>query len=218
MPDLDADERDAARADLVALRAYLDDTAGPLGHGELIRALRAGDPRLRPYAACLTSGLRRMPTFRGVVLHGAGPDVDRLEGLRPGGGLLDPAPVSGVLADGRTAVPSGARYAIWSVTGRRVRHLADGREHSDEVVFPAGTPFRVLDVRVGTASPLVLLRELPAPDRPGAVAAGPDAPTGLGDADRAVLARLDDTLRGRSQPPGKTGWPPRCSGPIGEGP
>ncbi|MFC4033951.1 hypothetical protein ACFO3J_21060 [Streptomyces polygonati] len=218
MPDLTAEEREAARADLIALRAYLDDAVGPLGHRELTRALRGGDDRLLPYAACLASGLRRMPTYRGLLLRGTGAEDGRMEDLLPCAGLSDRAPVSAVLSGGGTALPPGARYALWSVTGRRVRHLSDGRDHPDEVVFPAGTPFRVLDVRPGGASPLVLLRELPTPDTRAAAAAGQEAPAGLDDADRAVLARLEDALRGRPHPAGKGGWPPRCAGPIGDGP
>lgn len=222
-----ADVRAEARADLMAVTAYMGDPDGPLGHGELTRALRTGDDRLLSYAACLASGLHRMPTYQGLVLRGTGTKADHSGGPRPGDRLADLAPVSAVVPDGGPPLPGGACYAVWSVTGRRVRRLSDDHDgyddHTDhnEVVFLAGTSFRVLDTRMDTASPLILLRELPGLGVAGTASARstrPDAPAGLDEVDRAVLGWLDDALRGQSKRSGRTAWPRRCAGPIGEGP
>ncbi|SFL33663.1 hypothetical protein SAMN05192584_11734 [Streptomyces pini] len=214
MPALRGHDQEATRADLVALLLYLRMPDGPLGHGELDRCLRAGDPRLLPYAACVASALRRMPSFRGPVLRGAGPSgTGKPPAPAPGTVLRDPAPVSALPGDGRGPSPASARYAIWSVTGRRVRQLSDGTgptARHDEVVFAPGTAFRVLDVRAGGPSPLLLLRELPAGS-----AAAPAGHAQPDDRDRAVLARLDEALRQRPSGAAAFDWPGRCAGPVG---
>ena len=217
LPALTEEERAAAEADLTALRLYLDGDEGPLGHRELTRALRAGHGGLQAYAACLASGLRRMPAYRGVVLRGAGsaPDDDE-ESLPVGSPLRDLAPLSAVPVTASAALPRGPRYLIWSVTGRSTRSVTGGER--DEVVFAPGTPFRVLDVRRGGASPLVLLRELPVSAAAPAARTRSAAPAELDSADLATLARLDEASRARSAAAGTGSWPDRCAGPIGEGP
>jgi hypothetical protein len=123
--------------------------------------------------------------------------------VRPGQLLRDPAPVSGVPLDpvGKTGV-AGAGYAILSVTGRRTRQLLD---EGDEIVFPPGTAFMVLDVRTDGAVPLVLLRQLPGKEGAASV---------LEDVDDTALTRLDQALAGR-RAPGEGTWPDRCAGPVG---
>ncbi|WP_063736166.1 hypothetical protein [Streptomyces sp. RTd22] len=215
MPALRGQEQEAARADLIALHLYLHASEGALRHDELARALRRGDKPLLPYAACVASGLRRLPSYRGVALRGAGAEgVD--EGLAPGDLLRDPAPVCALpLAPGAPR-PRGAQYAISSVTGRRVRQLTDrpgAGAARDEVVFPPGTLLRVLDVREEGDAPLILLREVPlttpnAQPEPGAGE--------LDSADRAALDRMDEVLRGHSVAPGPFSWPELCDGPLGQ--
>ncbi|MET9442318.1 hypothetical protein [Streptomyces sp. NPDC006610] len=211
MPALRGQEQEAARADLIALLLYLRSPDGTLGHEELDRCLRAGDPRLLPYAACVASALRRLPSFRGAVLRGPGPGTPATPA--PGTVLRDPAPVSALPGDGRGPSFASARYAIWSVTGRRVRQLFDATGPSaphDEVVFAPGTAFRVLDVRNEGPSPLVLLRELPAD--PAAAPLGHAEPD---DRDRAVLARLDEAPARHPGGGAVFDWPDRCAGPLG---
>ncbi|MEW2118343.1 hypothetical protein AB0945_24755 [Streptomyces sp. NPDC005474] len=202
MPTLRGAAQEAARADLIAVRMYLQNGEGPLNHRELTRSLRDGDPRLLSYAACLASGLGRLPSYRGAVLRGPGGAPGHGE-LRPGTILRDPAPLSGLPLDpaGKDQV-AGVGYAIWSITGRRVRQLLDSGE---EIVFTPGTPFRVLDVRTEGATPLVLLRQLP------------DMTTTTGvleDADHTALERLQHALADRTSPT-EGEWPERCSGPAG---
>lgn len=207
MPTLRGAAQEAARADLIAVRMYLQNGEGPLNHRELTRSLRAGEPRLVPYAACLASGLGRLPSYRGAVLCGPGTAPGQGE-LRPGAVLRDPAPLSGLPLDPAGKDRSeGVGYAIWSITGRRVRQLLDSGE---EVVFTPGTPFRVLDVldvRTEGATPLVLLRQLP---ETAMTTSGV-----LEDADHTALERLQHALTDRTSPgPGE--WSERCSGPIGQ--
>ncbi|WP_320776194.1 hypothetical protein [Streptomyces sp. CRN 30] len=197
-------EREAARVDLIAVRTYLRDDGGPHDHTDLTKSLRAGEKRFLSYAGCLASGLARLPAHRGAVVRGPGGPATpaALAGVRPGAVLRDPAPLSCLpLAPGEEPV-AGVGYAIWSLTGRRVRGLrADG----DEVVFAPGTAFKVLAVRSDSPAPLVLLRQLP------------DVPTEstvLDDVDETALARLDHVLAGRTAP-GPGDWPDRCAGPVG---
>ncbi|MER6959000.1 hypothetical protein [Streptomyces sp. NPDC000618] len=215
MPALRAQEQEAARADVIALHIYLNSPDGPLAPEAVVRGLRSGDERLLPYVACLASALRRMPSYRGVAVRGAG-DVP-LDGLAAGTLLRDPAPLGAVPVGAGGPPPGGPQYVIWSATGRRVRQLADRPSDGaavEQVLFAPGTRLRVLDVRPSGPAPLIMLRELPAaaPGTPGAsLAPRPE----LDDVDRAVLARLDDTLRGRIPTPGAFAWPGLCHGPIG---
>ncbi|MFD9377901.1 hypothetical protein ACFWBH_20555 [Streptomyces sp. NPDC059999] len=221
LPALRGAEQVAARADLVALLLYLGPPDGPFGHRELDRALRAGGGRLLPYAACVASALRRLPSFRGAALRGAPPGTglgtpDGADAAlpRPGTVLREPAAVSALPCGGTGPEIGSARFAIWSVTGRRVRQLfgaAGSSAAHDEIVFAPGTAFRVLDVRGDGPDPLVLLRQLstPATAPPPARYAEPDAE------DQAVLARLDEALRGRTAAPAGFVWPERCAGPLG---
>jgi hypothetical protein len=208
MPDLTDAEREVAEVDLIALWLYLDDER-PLGPRAFARGLRAGDDHFHAYRARLASGLRRMPAHRGVALRGAGGAPDDEESLPVGSLLRDEVPVSAVPASPTEVLPRGPRYVIWSVTGRLIQK---------EVVFASGTPFRVLDVRRGGSSPVILLRELPVSAAAPAAQARSQAPTELDSADLAALARLDGPAKARPGPAKTAGWPQRCAGPIGEGP
>ncbi|MFF9761583.1 hypothetical protein ACF1G4_18990 [Streptomyces caelestis] len=213
MPALRGHELEAARTDLVAVHAYLTAGEGPLHHRELIRDLHTGEGRLLPYAGCLASALRRLPSYRGVALRGG--DAD---GPEPAVGTLlhDPAPVS-TLA-GTSALPAGApvRYAIWSVTGRKVRQLLDrpggSTETHEEIVFVPGTGFRVLGVRTAPAGPsVVLLRELP-----GNATAYMDGSEELSGLDLKALTHLEEALAKGFRVGDGPQWPERCSGPVGQ--
>ncbi|WP_395575100.1 hypothetical protein [Streptomyces sp. BK79] len=213
MPALRGQQMEAARTDLVAAHVYLTATEGPLSHRELVRDLRAGEGRLTAYAACLASALRRLPSYRGVALRGAAaeggwepPEVGRL--------LQDPGPVSALAATGPLPGGTAVAYAVWSVTGRKVRQLldhADGaRECPDEIVFAPGSGFRVLGTRDVAGSTTVLLRELP-PTTTVYV----DEVAELSQLDRKALSRLEEALTGPLPVERDQTWPERCTGHVG---
>ncbi|WP_158713669.1 hypothetical protein [Streptomyces sp. NRRL WC-3626] len=213
MPALRGHELDAARTDLIAAHAYLTADEGPLHHRELIRDLHTGEGRLLPYGGCLASALRRLPSYRGVALRGG--DAGAPE---PAVGTLlhDPAPVSALATT--SALPAGApvRYAIWSVTGRKVRQLLDrpggSPETYEEIVFVPGTGFRVLGVRtVPTGPSVVLLRELP-----GNATAYMDGSEELSGLDLKARTHLEEALAKGFRAGDGTRWPERCSGPVGQ--
>ncbi|MGW0583726.1 hypothetical protein ACWD25_49260, partial [Streptomyces sp. NPDC002920] len=215
MPALRAQEQEAARADVIALHIYLNSPDGRLAPEAVVRGLRSGDERLLPYVACLASALRRMPSYRGVAVRGAG-DVP-LDDLAACTLLRDPAPLGAVPVGAAGQLPGGPQYVIWSATGRRVRQLTDRPSDGaggEQVLFAPGTRLRVLDVRRSGPAPMIMLRELPA-GAPGASGGPLPQHRELDDADRAVLVHLDDTLRGRSPAPGAYAWPGLCHGPIG---
>jgi hypothetical protein len=121
----------------------------------------------------------------------------------------------GALALPRT-LPEGVpvRYAIWSVTGRKVRQLLDrpaAAGAADEIVFAPGSAFRVLGTRAPHGAPVVLLRELPATS----AVYQDGAEEELSGLDRSALDRLEKALDGVLPGGGGPGWPARCTGPVG---
>jgi hypothetical protein len=209
MPALRGPQLDAARADLVAVHVYLSGGLDDLGRRNAAGGVPAG------YTACLRSGLGRLPSYRGAAVRG-GLSAGDLERFMPGAVLRESGPVSALPIGAAGGLPGTAGgYAIWSSTGRRVRPLlgsAPGAA-SDEVVFPPGAVFRVLDVRSAGPAPTVLLVEVV-----GGGAAVDDRPGGLSDADRAALERLDEALRRQASldaGAAPASWPARCAVPLG---
>ncbi|MGH3375160.1 MAG: hypothetical protein ACRDP6_10500 [Actinoallomurus sp.] len=205
MPALRGVQLDAARTDLVAVHIHLS------GGARELTGPRPDD--LGCYTACLGSGLCRLPSYRGVAVRGGLP-AGELERFAPGQAFREPGPVSALPIGAAGDLPARAGgYVIWSATGRRVRPLVGAAPGagSDEVVFPPGVTFRVLDVRSSGPEPVVLLSEVPG--------AGPvdDRPGGLDDADRATLERLDEALRRQEASNGAAAlatWPARCDEPL----
>ncbi|MFF7581153.1 hypothetical protein ACFZBE_40450 [Streptomyces sp. NPDC008061] len=196
-PAVWGENSEAVHHELTAVHMYLHQSEG------VSEVLRAGDAPLRAYAECLTSGLQRLPTYRGAVLRGIGKtDLDAK--MHPGQLLTTEAPLSGLKLDSvqATAV-GGAAYAIWSITGRRVQALQGG---DNEIVFAPGAKFRVLDVRTIGGNPFVLLRQVPATR-----GAGPGSITD--DADETALARLEQELA-RITFSSRGEWPERYTRPI----
>jgi hypothetical protein len=151
-----------------------------------------------------------LPSYRGLVVRGGGEPVGA---ATPGLTFREGGPVSAVTPD--SAGPAAAAtYAIWSVTGRRVRNLRNvASAVPDEVVFAPGTGFRELGVL--PAAPggpgLVLLREVPySPVTPAG------SPRALDDQDLAVLARLTKALE-PGLPSSSPAWPDRCATALGLG-
>ncbi|MGH3375771.1 MAG: hypothetical protein ACRDP6_13620 [Actinoallomurus sp.] len=220
LPAIAATERAAAAVDLVAVRLYLTSRAdGDFGPA----AARSGGETLRPYLSCLASGLGRLPTYRGAMLHGVDAPV---RGELTGSVLTEPGPVSGLPLAGEGADAYGwpataTVYVIWSDTARRVAALFDTEtdsgtaERRSDVVFTPGSRFAVLDVLRGDADTpdLVLLRELPETTFPAGEASTTTEPPPGG---RIALKRLNEALATtRPTAASAAPWPAHCLGPIG---
>ncbi|MDX8053960.1 hypothetical protein SK571_31715 [Lentzea sp. BCCO 10_0798] len=148
---------------------------------ETLRMGRLG--RLRPYVACIVSGLNRLPVHSGMaVVWGVsgptGPRRYRSGDVLVEHGLLD------AIANPSQRVDGVTEYLIWSVTGRRVE-VADRVAVATEerVVFAPGTPFRVLAVAEaeGDHPQQVLLQEV----------AGPAADQEIAGLRPSVLSQLE---------------------------
>ncbi|WP_026422070.1 hypothetical protein [Actinokineospora inagensis] len=89
------------------------------------------------FHTCLTAGLRRLPTTRGIVVAGG------RQSTHDEGALLHlPGPMLAVAAVG-AAVPGEVELLIWTSTARRLEGLLDN-DRSNDVVLPAHTALRVL--------------------------------------------------------------------------
>ncbi|HET6504083.1 MAG TPA: hypothetical protein VFG87_25320 [Amycolatopsis sp.] len=141
-----------AIADLAALRLYLLDASPELGNA--IRGATVG-PHV-PLGRCATSGLRRLPSYRGVVMLRArlGESARR---YYPEGGLITEWGFCAALTDAHPGLPGDTDILIWAMTARRTALLAP--EVPDRVLFLPGTNFKVLQARDGEPN-VVLLREL----------------------------------------------------------
>ncbi|MEV8096762.1 ricin-type beta-trefoil lectin domain protein [Kitasatospora sp. NPDC085879] len=163
-----------------------------------VRVLVCGDRPVDPqglpssrvdaaWAACVASGLRRLPSYRGPVHYQGVPAGWRADTLVPGRTLRCPQVL-------RTSLhpPVGAQKravtVVWSLSGRRTGVLAVA-DTAEEAVFPGNSLFRVLEVRMDDAgSPsIVLLRELPAADGHRQTE---NTPTGVLDKDDLTVRAL----------------------------
>ncbi|MGW6446401.1 hypothetical protein [Lentzea sp. NPDC055074] len=162
-PDAEEDPAafEAMVTDLTALLACVSQDEDMVV--ETLRMGRLG--RLRPYVACIVSGLNRLPVHSGVatvwgVSGQTGPRRYRSGDVLVEHGLLDAVANPSQRIDGVT------EYLIWSVTGRRVE-VADRVAVATEerVLFAPGTPFRVLAVAEaeGDHPQQVLLQEMAGP-------------------------------------------------------
>ncbi|TGA83212.1 hypothetical protein [Streptomyces palmae] len=200
LPALRGSAEDAARADLIAVRLYLSSSPeDPFG----ARALALGAEELRPYAACLASGLRRLPALRGTLVRAlAQPGIP--DDVVPGAVLECDAPLDVVhleAADAPLPPLSHVRYVIRPMTARRVSVLSRNGTGA-EALFSAGTAFTVLarHEAEGELPARVLLAELP---------------SGSGrfrEPSTETLERLDAAARRPAG--GPTPWPDRCTGPF----
>ncbi|WP_329133361.1 hypothetical protein OG552_15695 [Streptomyces sp. NBC_01476] len=206
-------------ADLAALHAYMtavDDET----HRDLRESLAGGRSELVPVLACLASGLRRLPSYRGAAVRPAGGVLgEAAELLLPGEELGEALPVSGVAVDKGYPTVAADHYLIWSMTGRRASSLlgdaetaagGDTAPHPDEVLFAPGTRFRLLAVDSRSGATVILLRELPE-SAPSSAA----TPGQLDDADTAALKRLQ-AIKDQPAAVGSAHQAPeRCAGPLG---
>ncbi|MFD8750130.1 hypothetical protein ACFV0O_03985 [Kitasatospora sp. NPDC059577] len=171
LPGLRSTGQDDFKADLVAVLLHHEDSGLPADRAALLAEARGGTAGpLRPYLACLRSGLRRLPSHHGAVLLGAELAPEALEAFPVGLALVEPGPIAG-LASPAVQLGTPVEFVVWSTTGRRTAAFGDDGE-VPQVAFPPGTGFVVVDVvpGEGAARPArVLLREAAGPG------AGPDA-------------------------------------------
>ncbi|WP_225829044.1 hypothetical protein [Streptomyces naphthomycinicus] len=214
LPGLRAYSHDEeAYADLIAVRCFLTLDDGPLGWRWLERRLAVGADDALPFLSCLASGLRRLPSYRGVVVRDAGVLPADATTPAPGSELREAGPVGTLALEGAPA-SAADRYLIWSVTGRRVRglfasHPATG--HGEEVVFAPGTRFRVLGTRGRPGAMTVLLREVAEGD--------PAARAGRHEAqDKGALTALAQAVDRAPGDGAAASWPLRLAGQLAERP
>ena len=164
-------QRPDAEEDPAAFEAMVTDLTALLAcvsqdEEMVVDTLRMGRlGRLRPYVACIVSGLNRLPVHNGVasVWGQSGPTGPRR--YRTGDVLVEHGLLDAV-ANPSMRVEGAIEYVLWSVTGRRVE-VADRVAVATEerVVFPPGTPFRVLAVveAEGDHPMQVMLQEMAGP-------------------------------------------------------
>ncbi|MEU1085985.1 hypothetical protein ABZ401_03980 [Streptomyces sp. NPDC005892] len=206
LPALRGPKEEQAQVDLVAVHLYLTSAPdGRFGALALAADAGAGGGGLAPYAACLTSGLRRLPALRGTLIRAVpGPGIP--DEAVPGAVLRCDAPLDVVHREqkGAPAPPDGhVRYVIKPVTARRTSVLAAPGAGGTTALFAAGTEFSVLARHEASeeAPARVLLAEIPG----GTTRFRPPS-------DEAV-ARLDEAARRDADGPAD-GWPARCTGPF----
>lgn len=200
---LSTEPEDDVATDLAAVRAYL---CGELdGVDAALRGHAAGEDAdgLLAHARCVVSGLRHLPAQRGTAYRNARLDEAALAEHYPGRVLTEPAFTSASTRP--LGGHGGARYVIWSQTGRRTAALEAGGA-ADEVIFTAGAAFTVLDVQHATsagAATLIYLRERTHSASSPEVGHGDaviDAFEPLDDSDRQLLERLRTAAAGASEP------------------
>jgi hypothetical protein len=186
-----AGNRDAVVTDFAAVLDFLRDR-----YRGVPSVLSSVGPADNPRAACVVSALRRLPSFTGAVFSSASSPGLAASGYVTGMDLIEPGFV--IATSSHLAAPRwGIDYVIWSETGRHVAALAADAGR-DEVLFAAGSTFRVLRIDDGGPGPRkirVFLREVAKPRRTrsggarAATADGSDRPR-LDEMGGRVLERL----------------------------
>ncbi len=190
---------EALMTELAAVRVFV-----ARDQAELVESIRRGDPGEGVLAVCAAGGLRRLPSFQGVVVRGGPAEESAADAYLPGGetglDLIEAAPLI-ALDDLGAAVPGGVELLIWSATARRLSGFAEGR--SAEVAFLPGTRFRVLAVGPPTAGPPVAATRDAGTSRRVLLTEVPPARMGPGQEKWAarILARLEEAAAGRTVPP-----------------
>jgi hypothetical protein len=155
MPGLQNTDKAAVQdtlTDLTAVRLYLTTPGSDLGD-----AMRDGSvgPHV-PVGRCTASGLRRLPSHRGVVMLRAA-FGDTAREYYPEDGLVTDWGFCTALTDAHPGLPGDTNVLIWALTARRTALLEP--EVRDRVVFLPCTSFKVLRVHSGEPN-VVMLREL----------------------------------------------------------
>ncbi|BBA96923.1 hypothetical protein RVR_2447 [Actinacidiphila reveromycinica] len=190
--------------DFVAVRLYLGGDRRQVDAA--VRGATVG-PHV-PLARCVTSGLRRLPSYRGPALLHARARAEELAWFKEGRVLTEWSFCTASTEPYQ--VPEGyAIFLIWSMTARRTRLLDPA--HAHRVVFEPGTRFKVLPPEPDEPT-LVLLREASAAEgaEPGSAPGGRSAPLdGLARSGLLkTLRQLRDARTAASSETEETAGPP----------
>ncbi|MFE3112059.1 hypothetical protein ACFXG8_31045 [Kitasatospora indigofera] len=141
---------DSDICDLAAVRAFVSDDLPAQAHGAQSEA----------WNACVVSGLRMLPTFRGVTYTWYTQDEAELS-LLSAGQLFTPDHILRTQVRSETPAGSALEVVIWSESGRRTGVLLT-EDTREAILFPAWTSFRVLVCKAGRngAPTRLLLRQL----------------------------------------------------------
>ncbi|MFI9387392.1 hypothetical protein [Kutzneria sp. NPDC052558] len=196
-------QADEVLADLVGVRLYL--TGDSAGVDEAVRSAAPG-PHV-PLARVVTSGLKRLPSYRGAAQLWAVAGPSELDWYRDRLLVSEWAFLTATTA-GRPAVPGEVEFRVWSMTARRTQLIDPSVE--DQVLFVPGTNFKVLDVR-DEPHPVVLLRELSTAE----IGEDGQVNTGRSMFDDLALAGLDQAGQVWVQVTGSDAARPTASAPPG---
>ncbi|MEN8651629.1 hypothetical protein ABCR94_13620 [Streptomyces sp. 21So2-11] len=208
LPGLRGPGEDQARIDLIAVHLYLSSPPdGRFGAQTLAAEAESstGAGELGPYAACLSSGLRRLPALRGTLVRAVpGPAI--ADGVVPGALLRCAAPLDVVHLEQKGApLPPEeyVRYVVRPMTARRTAILTGTGGGGAAALFAAGTEFSVLAAhRADDGLPArVLLAEVPS------------GRTQFRPPSDEALAKMDASACREADASGAL-WPERCSGPA----
>ncbi|HTI25728.1 MAG TPA: hypothetical protein VL652_32360, partial [Kutzneria sp.] len=196
-------QADEVLADLVGVRLYL--TGDSAGVDEAIRTAAPG-PHV-PLARVVTSGLKRLPSYRGATQLWAVAGPSELDWYRNRLLVSEWAFLTATI-NGRPAVTGQVEFRVWSMTARRTQ-LIDPSV-ADQVLFVPGTNFKVLDVR-DEPTPVVLLRELSTAE----IGEDGQVNTGRSMFDDLALSGLDQATEAWSGVTAKDAARPTASAPPG---
>jgi hypothetical protein len=197
---VDADE---VLADLVGVRLYL--TGDSAGVDEAIRSAAPG-PHV-PLARVVSSGLKRLPSYRGATQLWAAAGPSELDWYRNRLLVSEWAFLTATIS-GRPAAAGEVEFRVWSMTARRTQ-LIDPSV-ADQVLFIPGTNFKVLDVRA-EPTPVVLLRELSTAE----IGEDGQVNTGRSMFDDLALSGLDQAAEAWAGSTDKNAARPTASAPPG---
>ncbi|MFF3515786.1 hypothetical protein [Streptomyces sp. NPDC002573] len=162
------------------------------------------------WAACVASGLRRLPSYRGAAQYTM--SISSVEAARyvPGQVVLQPEVIRAVPAPA-PAAGTDTVFLVWSVGGRRTDALRTGKA---TILIPGNSEFKVLAAEnladdSGKKRLWVLLRELTAAEQ--CSEAEIDRTSKLGELDeedmaiRSRLLKIADGGSGTSQSEARAG-------------
>jgi hypothetical protein len=195
---MDAEE---VLADLVGVRLYL--TGDSAGVDEAVRSAAPG-PHV-PLARVVTSGLKRLPSYRGATQLWAVAGPSELDWYRDRVLVSEWAFLTATTA-GRPVVQGEVEFRVWSMTARRTQLIDPSVD--DQVMFVPGTNFKVLEVR-DEPNPVVLLRELSTAE----IGADGQVNTGRSMFDDLALGGLDQAAQAWGQVTGSQERPTASAPP-----